>query len=210
MLRYAITDRALFAPEKAALSADYRQDALTQQAWQLAAEGVHLLQIREKDLPASQLYQLLGQVLAATAGSPLRVLVNGRADVAAAAGAAGVHLTAHPGELTAAQVRAIFAHAGRPAPYLSASCHSLAEVQRAAAAGVDLLLFGPVFGKTVQGVALRDGLGLDALRAACATAAPVPVLALGGVTPQNTAACLAAGAAGVAGIRLFACAAPPS
>jgi thiamine-phosphate pyrophosphorylase len=45
--------------------------------------------------------------------------------------------------------------------------------------------------------------GLDQLRAACTVAAPTPVYALGGVTLENAPACVEAGAAGIAGIRLF-------
>ena len=50
---------------------------------------------------------------------------------------------------------------------------------------------------------ISEGTGLDLLRAACAAAAPIPVLALGGITRAKTEACLDAGAAGIAAIRLF-------
>ena len=119
------------------------------------------------------------------------------------AGAAGVHLTARPDELTPAEVRRRFALLGAPPPIVGVSCHTLEQVQRADAGGADLILFGPVFEKRVAGVVVVAGVGLDDLRAACAASAAAPVLALGGVTRGNAPLCLQAGAAGVAGIRLF-------
>jgi thiamine-phosphate pyrophosphorylase len=77
------------------------------------------------------------------------------------------------------------------------------EVRRAAGNGVDLILFGPVFEKRVADVVVVEGLGLDALQEACAAAEGTPVLALGGVTWPRAELCIEAGAAGVAGIRLF-------
>ena len=76
------------------------------------------------------------------------------------------------------------------------SCHTTAEVARAAAEGADFAVFGPVFEKA--NVRLT---GLEALREACQET--IPVLALGGITLENAAACMRAGAAGIAGIRLF-------
>lgn len=127
-----------------------------------------------------------------------RVLVSGRADIALAADLAGVHLGSGPGELTPAEVRRLF-----PQAYVSTSCHTLAQVRRAREAGVSAILFAPVFGKRVHGVEVVAGVGLDALRQACEAAGPVPVFALGGVSQDKAAACLGAGAAGVAGITLF-------
>jgi thiamine-phosphate pyrophosphorylase len=136
-------------------------------------------------------------------GGKTKLLVNGRADVAVAAGADGVHLTSRPGELTAEQVRRVFAAAGRGEPVVSASCHTLDEVRGAVAGGVGLVLFGPVFEKRVGGEVVVRGVGMEALRKACEVAGGMPVLALGGVTAENAVACVEAGAAGVAGIRLF-------
>jgi len=88
--------------------------------------------------------------------------------------------------------------------WVSVSCHSLADVESARAAGADVCLFGPVFGKSVDGVEVVPGAGLEALRQACAAAGKdLPVFALGGVTEANSAACVDAGASGVAGIRMF-------
>jgi thiamine-phosphate pyrophosphorylase len=67
----------------------------------------------------------------------------------------------------------------------------------------DYILFGPIFEKRVAGELLHEGIGLERLGEACRCAEEIPVLALGGVTPANAGACIAAGAAGVAGIRMF-------
>jgi len=68
---------------------------------------------------------------------------------------------------------------------------------------VSLLLYAPVFEKTDPGDTPLPGQGLAALSEACRAAGQVPVLAIGGVTHDNAAACIAAGAAGIAAIRLF-------
>ena len=165
-----------------------------------AAERIDFVQIREKDLQAGELAELTRRVMAAVRepGSRTKVLVNSRVDVALAAGADGVHLTAAVGELTAAQVRRVFDGA-----VVSVSCHSVEEVERARNAGVDLIVFGPVFQKRVEGQLVRGGLGLEVLKRACVAADTVPIVALGGVTMEVAGECLEAGAEGVAGIRLF-------
>jgi thiamine-phosphate pyrophosphorylase len=199
LLRYAITDRALFSGDES-----NRRAGLLQQAARLATgAGVDFLQLREKDLPAADLATLATSLLQILGGSPTRLLINGRADIAVAVAAHGVHLTSTPGELTPSQVRALYAAAGLPYPSITVSCHTLDEVRRTAAASPDALLFGPVFAKSVAGQHITDGIGLALLSQACAAATPIPVLALGGITPANIASCLQAGAAGIAGIRLF-------
>jgi thiamine-phosphate pyrophosphorylase len=67
----------------------------------------------------------------------------------------------------------------------------------------DTILFAPVFEKIIAGQIVTPGHGIDRLRSACLAASPIPVYALGGVTLENSAACMDAGAAGIAGIRLF-------
>lgn len=168
-----------------------------------ARDGVDFVQLRDKSSTAGALAAGARELLRLLAGSTTRLLINGRADVAVAAGAAGVHLTSSPGELTVAQVRQLFASAGRGAAVVSASCHRLDEVEQARRDGADFVLFGPVFEKRVEGRLVSDGTGLEMLRAAIRTAGTMPVLALGGVDSDNAALCLAAGAAGIAGIRLF-------
>jgi thiamine-phosphate pyrophosphorylase len=78
------------------------------------------------------------------------------------------------------------------------SCHTADEVRRAESHGADFAVFGPVFEK----VGTPLSVGLDALRAACHLAR-MPVLAIGGITLENAGACVEAGAAGIAAIRLF-------
>jgi len=209
MLRYAITDRVRLADASAQQAEPARQAALLAQAERLAAEGIDFLQLRERDLSAADLASLARNLLATLrAHNPAtRLLVNSRADVAIATHADGVHMTSSPNELTPAQVRALYAAAALPDPIISLSCHTLADVARAASSAPDerptLILFGPVFEKVVGNKLVTAGAGLDLLRAACAAAAPIPVLALGGITRANTDICLDAGAAGVAAIRLF-------
>lgn len=167
-------------------------------------EGVQYVQLREKQMGAGELVKLAVAILEVLreAGTT-KLLVNGRPDVAVAAGADGVHLTAQEGELTVSQVRAVFAAAGAGEAVVSVSCHTLQEVRRAVEDGADFVLYGPVFEKRVEGEMVGKGVGLGKLQEACEAAGDTPVLALGGVTWPRAELCIEAGAAGVAGIRLF-------
>lgn len=167
-------------------------------------EGVDFVQLREKQMEAGELVNLAVAMLAVLrASGKTKLLVNSRADVAVAAGADGVHLTSRTDELTPQQVREVFRAAGAGKPVIGVSCHTVDAVRRAAGSGVELILFGPVFEKRVADVVVVEGLGLDALQEASAAAGRTPVLALGGVTWPRAELCIEAGAAGVAGIRLF-------
>jgi thiamine-phosphate pyrophosphorylase len=200
MLRYAITRRDLFPGDDA-----QQQVALLHQCALWANSGIDYIQLREKDLLAADLANLARSILETlrTSRCTTRLLINSRPDIAIAASAHGVHLTAAPDALTPAQVRYIYAEAGLPTPILSISCHALAEVRQARQNQVDAILFAPIFEKSVAGHQISTGLGLEPLHAACSAASPIPVYALGGVTMENAPACREAGASGIAGIRLF-------
>jgi thiamine-phosphate pyrophosphorylase len=149
------------------------------------------VQVRDKELGARELLELVRRVM----GLGARVLVNTRVDVALAAGAAGVHLPA--GSIAASEWRRIV-----PEGFLiGVSCHFPEEVVRAKEEGADYVLFGPVFAPLSKTSDLTPR-GLDALRTVCGSVR-IPVLALGGITWGNAAECVAAGAAGVAGITMF-------
>jgi thiamine-phosphate pyrophosphorylase len=200
VLRYAITNRALYSGD-----VPQQQTALLRQTSRWAADGIDFIQLREKDLPAATLADLARAVLGAIAQTtgPTKLLINSRPDIAIATGAHGVHLTATAGERTAIQIRELYADASLPVPFITVSCHSVEEVRRARDNRADAILFAPVFEKTIAGHEVVPGQGLDKLRDACSVASPVPVYALGGVTLENAASCLEAGAVGIAGIRLF-------
>ncbi len=208
MLRYAITARLRTSVEESS-----REEAFLRQAQGLAETGVDFVQLREKDLEAGALALLarkLLTILRSYKNAP-KLLINSRADVAVAVGADGVHLTSATGSLTPADVRRLYASAGLPEPIISVSCHTLSDIRPAREAAASLILFGPVFEKVVSTTetdsptetSVSEGIGLNLLHLACATASPTPVLALGGITEENTPATVAAGAAGVAAIRMF-------
>ena len=195
MLRYAITDGTTGDD-----SSENSAAALVARCSELARNGVDFILVREKHLAAGELAAVSRAVIEAVraAGTGTRVLIARRVDVAIAVGADGVHLSAQPGELTVGQVRSLM-----PEAVVSVSCHTLDEVKRAREGGASAVLFGPVFGKTMDGVEVVAGVGLETLREACAAAGEMAVLALGGVTEGNAAACVEVGASGVAGIRSF-------
>ncbi len=200
MLRYAITDRALYPGDE-----DEKRAALLHQSYRWVAAGIDFIQLREKDLEAATLAWLALEVREAIAlsGSSTKLLINSHPDVAIATGAHGVHLTSAPGELTPTQVRDLYVSANLPSPIVTISCHTLDDVRRSRDNQVSAILFAPVFEKVAHGRETVPGQGLDRLRAACNTASPIPVFALGGVTFENARLCREAGAAGIAGIRLF-------
>ena len=156
------------------------------------AVGVEWIQIRDKDLSARALFDLVTAAMKLPNPRGSKIIVNTRADVAIAAGAAGVHL---PSGSPAARFWR------QPGFLIGVSCHTLEEVRQAQAEGADYAVFGPVFTPLSKSSVLEPR-GVEGLTQAAA-AAQIPVLALGGVTPENAAACIAAGAAGIAGISLF-------
>jgi thiamine-phosphate diphosphorylase len=168
-------------------------EALVERA---ARAGTDAIQVRERDLPDRDLVELVRAMVRATADRRTHVLVNDRADIAIAAGAAGVHLRSD--SAAGARVRALL-----PAGcVLGRSVHSLSDVDAALAdASYDYLLFGTVFqsgGKAPD----HPVAGLDALAAACRRSA-IPVIAIGGLDAARIDAVAKAGAAGFAGVGMF-------
>jgi thiamine-phosphate pyrophosphorylase len=167
-----------------------------------AEAGVDYVQLREKDLSPRGLEELaLKAVASIPSQSRTSLLINSRIDVALAAGAHGVHLPAS--DLSPSDARVIWDRAGRTSAVIGASAHTSDELSQAEAHGADFAVFAPVFEK--NGVA--NPAGMAQLWRAChrphGAGAPMPVLALGGVTLENAQRCLDSGAAGIAGIRLF-------
>jgi thiamine-phosphate pyrophosphorylase len=177
-LRCSITDRKLKSVERLLLSG-----------------GVDWVQIRDKELCARELMDLVRAVAALPNPHGAKILVNTRVDVALAAGAAGVHLPA--GSIAPSDWRQITP----PGFLLGVSCHTMEEVARAEEEGADYVFFGPVFSPLSKTSDLPPR-GLEELRRV-SRAVKIPVLALGGITDENAADCVEAGAAGVAGISLF-------
>jgi thiamine-phosphate diphosphorylase len=156
------------------------------------AAGVDWVQVRERTLEGAALLDHAEAVARACreGAAQVRILVNRRADVVLAAGLDGVHLGFDA--MPAAAARALLGEAA----LVGAATHAPDEVEAAAAEGAcSHVHLAPIFDPASK-AATRAPLGLGALRAACA--AGLPVLAQGGVDPERAAACVKAGAAGVA------------
>lgn len=178
-----------------------------------------MIQLREKDLSTRELETLARRTLEVifehsksdrVETPKTRLLINSRTDVAIAVGAGGVHLRSPENDIAASETRVVLNKAGLHSALIGVSCHSASEVRSAEAHGADFALFGPVFEK--EGVRSREGL--RKLRQACISvpgrgpeagvpSGGLPVLAIGGITLATASKCVGAGAAGIAGIRLF-------
>ncbi len=220
-LLYYITDRTAFGADEPT-----RQTRLLEKISEATRANVDYIQLREKDLPTRDLESLAKEaktIIAKlrTENPELRtkLLINSRTDIALAAAADGVHLRSDdisPNDVTAIWGRTPVGTAalGCPAAQSAAqtppdgkkissqpllvgvSCHAPEEVRQAEQNGAAFAVFAPVFEKKDLPAA-----GLNLLHQACQT--NIPVLALGGITLENAHSCLAAGAAGIAAIRLF-------
>ena len=200
MLLCYITDRKQLPGDETT-----RRRLLLGEIGEAARCGVDFVQLREKDLSGRQLEAFACDAVNVVGENPkpanrasrTRLLLNSRTDIALAVGADGVHLRSD--DISPSDVRIIWSQALRTRPTIGVSCHSAEDVQRAASDRADFALFGPVFEK--RDAPEIPAAGLENLRRACRE--NIPVLALGGIALENARACLDAGAAGVAGIRLF-------
>ncbi len=171
-----------------------------------ADAGVDWIQIREKDLSGKDCSSLTREALQRAAKSsarktaPARILVNDRLDVAISQTAGGVHLREN--SLPLAEVKRLVENRGNRKDFLiGVSCHSMEAARAAASGGADYLFFGPIFA-TPSKATFGAPQGLKRLAEVCRAVA-IPVLAIGGIALANAAECLAAGASGIAAIRLF-------
>lgn len=169
--------------------------------------GVDWVQIREKEMPARQILAIADAAVGMTNRRPARedypkslIFINDRLDIALAGGVAGIHLGR---ESLPAKDVIDWRQTGKVATNLTVglSCHAIDELLQAEDVGVDYAFFGPVF-DTPAKRPFGPPLGIAKLAAAC-RATRLKVIAIGGVTPENSAECLHAGAAGIAAIRMF-------
>ncbi len=187
-----VTDRRRLVPpgnDQAAV------DCLVRQIRAAIHCGIDVVQVRERDLSAADLFRLVTAAVAAARGTATRIVVNDRIDVALAAHADGVHLRADSIGPAAARRLA-------PPPFLiGRSVHSASEAA-ACADHVDYLIAGTVF-PTASKPADTRSLDVSGLAEIVAAARVMPVLAIGGVTLDAIPRIAAAGAAGFAAIGLF-------
>ena len=154
---------------------------------------ISLIQIREKNLSARDLFKITSEAAEIAKGSGTKILVNDRADIALAAKAGGVHLT--ESSLSAAIIRRNY-----PKDFIiGASAHTIESAERAKAHGADFATFSPIFASPNKG----EPIGLDALREICERLKPFPIIALGGIDETNYEAVLKKGAGGFAAIRFL-------
>jgi thiamine-phosphate pyrophosphorylase len=156
------------------------------------AAGLPAVQVREKDLGAAELAALCRRLRVPTRERGALLIVNDRVDVALAVGADAVQRTG--ASLAVDDIRAITG----PRLRIGASVHSLDDAVDAEAKGADWIVFGPVYDTPSK---RRYGApqGLDAL-AKVTGRVRLPVIAIGGVTPERVREVRAAGAHGVAAI----------
>ena len=222
LLCYVTDRRALPTPGEMA-----RREEVVRIARAAISAGVDWVQIREKDLPTQALLELVRRALDVAAGSPAKILVNDRLDVALAVGAAVIHLGGEsmpvrsvvewrrrglagaPGGhgLSRAEVEEKEGWTSTPEGtvppdfLIGRSCHSLDEAQQAEHDGADYVFFGPVFA-TPSKAQYGPPQGVERLAEVC-RALRIPVIAIGGIDVNNAAECFRAGASGIAAIRLF-------
>jgi len=168
----------------------------------LAESGATLIQLRAKTLAGGAMTELAAKMVTAIAPYGGRLVVNDRADVAAAAAAAGVHVGDEDISVAAARTTL-----GDDA-IVGYSTHSLDDVEAATALAVDYVGFGPVFDSPTK-AGIRNARGVAALAAVCAASAH-PVVAIGGVTLETAPSLWRAGAAAIAVVSELERAADPA
>ena len=158
--------------------------------------GVRMLQLREKDLPDGELLHIARQVREVTRGTATRFIVNDRPDIALLSGADGVHVG--QGDLPVADVRRIVGEE----MIVGLSTHSIAQATAAQSLpGVDYIGFGPVYPTTTK--AVPDPVVGTGLLGEVLGFSHLPVVAIGGLFPENIGTVIAAGARNLCMVRYF-------
>lgn len=179
MLLYAITDRTWLREGESLAGVTER----------VLKNGATFLQLREKDLPRDAVLRLAHTLRALAASYHVPFVVNDDVDAALACGADGVHVG--QSDIMGRDVRALIG----PDKVLGISANTVETAQSAQAAGADYIGVGAVFATATKKDA--GSLTLEELRAICA-AVDLPVVAIGGIGPQNISALAGSGVDGVA------------
>lgn len=177
---YLITDRKQCSPRP-----------LTEVVRRACRNGIRAVQLREKDLPGKKLLELATELRRITFRWNAKLFINDRADIALATGADGVHC--RETSMSPADIKKLSASL-----LVGSSVHSLNSAKQAQQEGADFLLFGPVCYTSTK-AKYGDPQGTNQLKQVVASV-NIPVLAVGGITPEHARSCLSAGAWGVAGI----------
>lgn len=153
--------------------------------------GARLLQLRAKAAPSGQLLEWADAIQADAGACGATLIINDRADIAAMAGTAGVHVGQD--DVPAVAIRGM-----APAGFqIGVSTHTVDQIDAAARAPIDYLAIGPVFGTGTKDTGYAP-VGLDMVRRAARNDGGLPVVAIGGITLQNATSVLSAGASSVA------------
>lgn len=150
-------------------------------------QGIDFIQLREKDLTSRDLLQLANRICIITKKYKRRLIINDRLDIALLIDASGVHSPANGIPIK---------HLKKYGLLCGKSTHSLIEAKQAQKDGYDYIIFGPIF-STPSKAKYGSPLGVEMLAEVCQTIR-VPVLAVGGITPERAAKCIQAGASGIA------------
>jgi thiamine-phosphate pyrophosphorylase len=189
---YLITDR----------KQTYKQRRLVDTVEELLQAGIRMVQLREKDLTAAELYPLARDLRLLTHKYNALLMINDRIDIAQAVGADGVHLGGH--SLPIKKTREIL---GSDA-LIGVSTHSMLEAKSAQNQGADFITYGPVFFTRTK-APFGPPVGVNSLQMVC-NYCKVPVYALGGVKIDNTVEAMNSGAYGVSMISALLSAPDPN
>ena len=167
--------------------------------------GVDAVQLREKGSSAQHRIELGERLRELTTAAGVDLIVNDRIDIAYAVGADGVHLgQSDPSVSTAREILG-------PEATVGVSVSTVSGARLAAISGADYLGVGAVYGTDSKPDAetADDGLGVDQL-AKIADSVTLPIVAIGGITPENASGPIQAGASGVAAISAITAADDPA
>lgn len=179
---YPLTDRRLSGLSHA------------EQISKLSEGGATLVQLREKLLSPLEFYGEAEAALRVARTCGVKIIINDRVDIALALHADGVHLGQD--DMLPEAARRILG----PAAIIGFSTHNIEQMRLAAKLPIDYVAIGPIFESSTK-VAEDVALGLDGLRRACQAAGSLPVVAIGGITLENSLDVLTAGSDAIAVIR---------